>query len=108
MDLYREIILDHYRDPRNKGSLAQPDRVGDVTNTTCGDTLRLELKFDGDGRVTDVAFSGAGCAVSQAAASLLTEEMKGKTLEELKAIREDDVFRLLCGPVSTGRVNCAL
>lgn len=108
MELYRDIILDHFRDPRNNGHLDAPDRVGDATNTTCGDSLTLELKLGADGKVSSVAFEGQGCAVSQASASLLTEEMKGKTLAELSAMSKDDVFRLLGGPVNPGRVNCAL
>lgn len=108
MELYREIILDHFRDPRNKGHLDAPDRVGDATNTTCGDKLELELKLGADGKVSSVAFEGQGCAISQASASLLTEEMKGKTLDELSSITKEDVFRLLGGPVNPGRVNCAL
>lgn len=106
--LYRDIILDHYRDPRNKGHLEHADRVGDVTNTTCGDKLTLELSVDENGKVTGVAFDGQGCAVSLASASLLTEEMKGKTIAQIKALGRDDVFRLLGGPVSAGRENCAL
>lgn len=108
MELYREIILDHFRDPRNKGHLARPDRVGNATNTTCGDKLTLELKLDQDGRVSNVAFDGQGCAISQASASLLTEEMIGKSLKEIQAMSKEDVFRLLGGPVNPGRENCAL
>ncbi|MFH1171936.1 MAG: SUF system NifU family Fe-S cluster assembly protein [bacterium] len=108
MDLYREIVLDHFRDPRNKGHLDHATCVGDATNTTCGDKLTLEFQLDADGKVSSIAFDGQGCAISQASASLLTEEMKGKTLEEIAAISKEDVFRLLGGPVSAGRENCAL
>lgn len=108
MELYREIILDHFRDPRNKGHLDHPDRAGDVANTTCGDKLTLEIRLDANNIVKDVAFAGEGCAISQASASLLTEEMKGKTLSEIAALSKEDVFRLLGGPVNPGRENCAL
>lgn len=108
MELYREIILDHFRDPRNKGHLDHPDRIGDATNTTCGDKLILELQLDNSGKISDVAFDGQGCAISQASASLLTEEMKGKTLDEIRAMDKEAVFRLLGGPVNPGRENCAL
>jgi len=108
MELYREIVLEHFRDPRNQGHLDHPDRIGDATNTTCGDKLTLELSLDTTGRVSAVAFDGQGCAISQASASLLTEEMKGKTLDELRAMDRECVFRLLGGPVSPGRENCAL
>jgi nitrogen fixation NifU-like protein len=108
MDIYREIILDHFRDPRNRGHLDHPHYVGDATNTSCGDTLTLELCVDEHRTVTDVAFSGTGCAISQAAASLLTDAMKGKTFEEIRAMTREDVFRLLGGPISPGRENCAL
>lgn len=106
MELYREIILDHYRDPRNRGHLSNPDRTGKALNPACGDELVLELKFT-DGKVTEVGFSGNGCAVSQASASLLTETMKGKTEKELRALGKDQVFQLLGGPVNPGRERCA-
>ncbi|MBI3956975.1 MAG: SUF system NifU family Fe-S cluster assembly protein [Candidatus Kerfeldbacteria bacterium] len=108
MELYREIILEHFREPHNKGHLDRPDRVGDATNTTCGDKLTLEFKFDASGRIADVAYDGQGCAISQASASLLTDEMRGKTMEEIAALTPNDVFSLLGGPVAPGRQNCAL
>ncbi len=108
MELYRAIILEHYRTPHNKGHVPRADRVGDVSNTTCGDTLRLELQLNATGVVEAAAFTGVGCAVSQAAASLLTDTIKGKSLDELHAMTEDDIFQLLGGPVSPGRQQCAL
>lgn len=107
MELYREIILDHYHDPRNRGRLDHPTATGTAKNPLCGDELTLDVEVK-DGIVRKVAFDGVGCAISQASASLLTEEMKGKTPDQLHGLSRDDVFRLLGGPVSQGREKCAL
>ena len=72
-DFYKEYILDHYRNPRNAGHLDAPDASFEDRNPLCGDQIRMELKLDADGRVADIRFSGKGCAISQASASMLTE-----------------------------------
>lgn len=79
--MYQELILDHYRKPRNKGELENADRVVPMTNPLCGDEIFLHVKFDGD-RVSDLKFTGRGCSISQAAASMMTESVKGKTADE--------------------------
>lgn len=80
-DLYQEVILDHNRRPRNWGAIEQPDRAADGYNPLCGDKLRLTLRMDGD-RLADVKFECAGCAISKASASMMTDLVKGKTIAE--------------------------
>ena len=84
-DMYRDYILDHYKNPRNQGELVGATNTYSDSNPLCGDELSMALRIDDD-RVADVRFSGKGCAISQASASILTEEIKGKTLDEIKAI----------------------
>jgi nitrogen fixation NifU-like protein len=84
-DLYREVILDHYSHPRNKGELPDPDISVEGANPLCGDELSIFVKLDG-GRVAEVRFTGRGCSISQASASMMTEQIKGKTLEEARAL----------------------
>lgn len=81
-DLYREVILDHYRNPRNQGHLDSPDATAQGVNPLCGDEVSLELAFDGD-VVTDVAIASEGCSISQSSASMMTETIKGKTRAEI-------------------------
>lgn len=81
-ELYREVILDHYRNPRNRGHLDSPDASAEGVNPLCGDELTLELSFD-DGTVSSVAIDGQGCSISQSSASMMTEAIKGKSREEI-------------------------
>jgi nitrogen fixation protein NifU and related proteins len=106
-NLYREIILDHYRNPRNKGTLDPADYSYEDTNPLCGDEIRIDMRVN-DGVVSEVAFSGRGCAVSQASASMLMEMVEGRPLEEVKAITKDDLLEELGVPVSPARMKCAL
>ena len=85
--LYQEMILDHYRRPRNKGTLERADASVEVKNPLCGDEIGLQVAFDGDS-VSDLRFSGRGCSISQASASMMTQLVKGKSTEEIGAIRE--------------------
>jgi nitrogen fixation NifU-like protein len=96
-DIYGEILLDHYRLPRNKGRLEHPTLSVEGVNPLCGDELTLDLEFDGQ-RLKDIRFSGKGCAISVASASMLTEALKGKTVEEIE--RWIGVFREF---IRTGR-----
>jgi nitrogen fixation NifU-like protein len=84
-DLYREVILDHYRSPRNRGHLDSPDAVAQGVNPLCGDEITIELDFDGD-RVVAVALDGQGCSISQSSASMMTEAIKGKTRSEIEEL----------------------
>src|SRR3954447_25074204 len=106
-DIYREIILDHYRNPRNKGTLDPNDYTAEDVNPLCGDEIRIDLRVK-DGTVDEVRFSGRGCAVSQASASILTEMVEGKTLDEVKALTKDDLLEEIGIPVSPARLKCAL
>jgi len=85
--LYQELILDHYRRPRNKGTLEKADASVEVKNPLCGDEIGLQVAFDGD-CVCDLKFSGRGCSISQASASMMTQLVKGKSTEEIDAIRK--------------------
>lgn len=87
-DLYREILLDHYRNPRNRGRLARADASAEGANPLCGDRLTLDLALDADGRVADVAFDGDGCSISQASGSMMTGYVKGRPAAEALAAAE--------------------
>lgn len=106
-DLYRENILDHYKHPRNHGELANATIVREEHNPLCGDQLTLYLLVD-DGTIKDVRFKGKGCAISQAAASMLTEELIGQTMDEAKQIDKQFVLDLLGIPIGPVRLKCAL
>jgi nitrogen fixation protein NifU and related proteins len=106
-DIYRQYILEHYRDPRNHGHLDQPDIHAADTNPLCGDRVELDLQV-ADDKVTDVRFSGRGCAISQASASMLTERIEGATLEELRALKPADVLEMLGVEIGPARQRCAL
>jgi nitrogen fixation NifU-like protein len=105
--LYREAILDHYKHPRNKGHLDSPSISHFDHNPFCGDEITLELKIQ-DGVVVQAAFDGRGCAISQASASMMTEEIIGKTLDELKGWSKDDILDLLGIEIGPVRLKCAL
>ena len=106
-DLFRQNILDHYQNPRNYGTLERPDISAEDSNPLCGDEIRIDLKVK-DGVIEDVRFSGKGCYISRAAASMLTEEIRGKTLEEVKRIGKDDVLEMLGIELGPVRLKCAL
>lgn len=105
--LYRDNILDHYRYPRHKGHLDHPNVVYHDHNPFCGDEITLELKIV-DGVVTEAAFDGRGCAISQASASMMTEEIIGKPLEELRHWSKDDILDMLGIEIGPVRLKCAL
>ncbi|HEX8994538.1 MAG TPA: SUF system NifU family Fe-S cluster assembly protein [Ktedonobacterales bacterium] len=106
-DIYRQYILEHYREPRNHGKLEHPTLHAGDTNPLCGDRLEFDLAVDDD-RVTAVRFSGRGCAISQATASMLTERIEGATLDELRALKPDDIFEMLGVEIGPARQRCAL
>ena len=106
-DMYRQYILEHFREPRNYGHLEHPDITARDTNPLCGDRIEIELAVQDD-RVTAVRFSGRGCAISQAAASMLTERIEGATLDELRALRPDDVLEMIGVEIGPARQRCAL
>ncbi|HSU73266.1 MAG TPA: SUF system NifU family Fe-S cluster assembly protein [Candidatus Binatia bacterium] len=106
-EMFTEIILDYYRHPRNRGQVSHPDASARDTNPLCGDAIEMSLKLDGK-TIKDVKFQGVGCAISQAAASMLTEHMEGKSLEDIRALQKEDVLALLNIPISPVRLKCAL
>ena len=106
-NLYREVILDHNRNPRNKGTLDPADFSYEDTNPLCGDEVRIDVRVAGD-RIADIKFSGRGCAISQASTSILTEMVHGRPLAEAKALTKDDLLDELGVPVSPARLKCAL
>jgi nitrogen fixation protein NifU and related proteins len=106
MDYYREYILDHYRNPRNYGKLDQPDVHAEDSNPLCGDQLAMDLLVEGD-HIKEVRFQGRGCAISQAAASMLSEKIEGKTVQEVVALGKDDVLEDLGIDISPARTKCA-
>ena len=107
-DIYREVILDHAQHPRHPGVLEPADVDHEEHNPLCGDRLRLTLRLDENKRIVDVAWDGEGCAISQASASMLGEEIIGKTLDEVRHITKDDIFELVGIPLTINRVKCAL
>ncbi|MCC7451299.1 MAG: SUF system NifU family Fe-S cluster assembly protein [Anaerolineae bacterium] len=107
MDFYQEAILDHYKHPRHWGILNPADIDHEENNPLCGDRLRLTMRVE-DGKIVDVGWSGQGCAISQAAASMLGEELIGKTLEEARAISKQDILDMLGIELGPVRLKCAL
>ncbi len=107
-DIYREIILDHYRNPRNKGRLTDPDVTIHDSNPLCGDEIDMHLKVEED-RIKDIKFEGRGCAISQASASMLTEMVSNKPLSMVKNLSKEDILENI-GLTNLGpaRIKCAL
>ena len=111
-DLYREQILEHYKRPRNWSppapDLDSPDLEFEDNNPLCGDELKVSMKVGDDNRVEELRFSGHGCAISQASASLASEEVKGMTVDEVLRLDRDFILELLGIDVSATRMKCAL
>lgn len=108
MDLYHEQILDHYKHPQNFKLLEQPTYVRAEKNPTCGDQFTFSIHVNEAGVIDDVGFTGEGCAVSTASASLLSEEIKGKTLAEVQRLQSGFVLELLGIDLGPTRLKCAL
>lgn len=108
-DMYREVILEHYKYPHNAGTLEHPDITHEEHNPLCGDRIRIDLQVE-SGIITDVRFQGRGCAISQASASLLTDEIKGKALANVRMLNKDDLLDLIGIPLDKNpvRIKCAL
>jgi nitrogen fixation NifU-like protein len=104
---YREFILDHYKNPRNFGRLEGADISHEEYNPLCGDMVGMDLQVR-DGVIEDVRFHGRGCAISQASASLMTERLKGMSLDEARQLSKDDVLEDLGIDISPARLKCAL
>jgi nitrogen fixation NifU-like protein len=106
-DFYRDYILDHYRSPRNFGTLEQADVTAEDVNPLCGDQIRVELKLE-DGKISDVRFSGKGCAISQASTSMLLETVKGMNLTDVAQLPKDAVLENVGIGISPTRMKCAM
>jgi len=106
-DLFRENILEHYKRPRNRGTLEHPDYTYEDANPLCGDHLRMDFKVE-DGVIQEVRFSGQGCSISQASASMLSEHLEGMKLEDAKRIGRDEVLEMLGIELGPVRLKCAL
>ena len=107
-ELYRENILDHYKQPHNWGELEGADLEFEDFNPLCGDELKVQIKVDGENRVEDLRFSGHGCAISQASASMASDEVIGMRVEDLLKLDRNFVLDLLGIDISATRIKCAL
>ncbi len=105
--MYRDNIIDHYQNPRNYGRMENPDIRLRELNPVCGDEIEIFVKLN-SARIKEIKFWGKGCAISQAAASILTDEIKGKALREIKEITNERMIELLAIPVSPVRMKCAI
>ena len=106
-DLYRELILDHYQHPHNHGEIPDADITYEDNNPLCGDKIRIDIKLKNN-LVDDVKFKGKGCAISQASASMLTDELIGKSLDDIKKIDKGFILEMLGIQLGPTRIKCAL
>ncbi len=108
-EIYKEIILDYYRHPRNYGKLEKFDITARDSNPLCGDEIEMQIRISDGGKIGEILFSGRGCAISQASASMLTELAKGKPLEWVRELSKEDVVKMLGNPdLGPARIKCAL
>ena len=107
MNIYQDLIMDHYRNPRNYGRLAKATHQSTARNPTCGDSLQMDIRVK-NAMISDVKFSGSGCAISQASASLLTEYIKKKSVVQARALTPKDILDLLGVTLSPARLKCGL
>ena len=107
-EIYQEHILDHYEDPFHRGDAAGATHAHEDKNPLCGDVVRITLKLDGDGKVEDCGFEGDGCVISQASASMLLEELHGKTIEEVGQFTAEDMLKLYGPRLTPNRQKCCL
>jgi nitrogen fixation NifU-like protein len=106
--MYQEVILDHFRHPKNKGAIIKPDAHARDINTSCGDELSFSFHIGADGLIDDVRFEGSGCAISQASADMLAARLKGMRVTQAIAFDKEEMLRLLGVPISGARLKCAL
>lgn len=107
-DFYRELIIDRYQNPLFRGTLEPQDITFEDSNPLCGDEIRIDLRVDDDGIINEAAFSGHGCAISQASADLLLETIQGKSIEHIKSLTKADILELLGIELGPVRLKCAL
>lgn len=106
MNDYKEIIIDHYKSPRNTGELVGADKIIDEANASCGDLIKIFVKLN-DGKIIDMKWQGIGCAISTAGASMLSEKVEGMNIEDLLNFGEEGVVEMLGGEINAGRMKCA-
>ncbi|HEX7975823.1 MAG TPA: iron-sulfur cluster assembly scaffold protein [Anaerolineales bacterium] len=107
-DLYREQIIDRYKNPQYRGQLDPHDISFEDENPLCGDHIRIDVRVGADGRVSEAAFDGHGCAICQASADLLLESVQGKTLDDIKTLNKDTILEMLGLELGPVRLKCAL
>ncbi len=107
-ELYQEHILDHYEDPFHRGSCPGATHAHEDDNPLCGDFVRVELRIDDDGKVKEAYFNGDGCCISQASASMITEKLEGKTVEEVRNFSAEDMLELFQARLTPNRQKCCL
>lgn len=108
MDIYGEIVLDHFKHPRHAVLLTDANLNAEDANTVCGDTVKISLQAGADGIINNFGFEGEGCAISIASTSLLSEKLIGLKLDTILSMKEQDVLDLLGIPISPGRIKCAM
>ncbi|HUD20264.1 MAG TPA: SUF system NifU family Fe-S cluster assembly protein [Patescibacteria group bacterium] len=107
MDIYREIILDHYKNPHNFGHLQKPDSSIEEGNVTCGDRISMEINVNKKKEITDIRFSGEGCAISQASASMLTDKVRSMNVKTALSLTSEDITEMLGTTLTPSRMRCA-
>jgi nitrogen fixation NifU-like protein len=107
-EMYQDNILDHYENPSHRGTLAHPTFEIRDLNPLCGDEVRIQARLDDESRLAEICFEGKGCVISLAAASMLMEQVEGKTLDEVKKMGRQEMLALLGVPLTTMRVKCAM
>jgi len=109
MDMYREFILDHYKHPHHFGVITNKTNAATLYNTSCGDTITMEMYIDKKSKkIMDIGFSGSGCAISMASASMLTDTLIGKTAKQAKKLKTKDIITLLGTTLTPSRIKCAV
>lgn len=108
MDMYRALILEHSKHPHNNGTLHTPDVRYKEKNPLCGDEIQIDCCIDATGKITDIMFNGHGCAISQATASLLTDSVKGLSVDDVMALKKQDILDMLGIELAFMRIKCAM
>ena len=107
-DLYAENIIDHFNSPRNQGEVKNPDIKQKGLNPFCGDQIEITVKLNQKKEIQNIKFTGKGCSISQASASMLTELVRGKSIDQVKSLTKEDILDLLNIPIGPVRMKCAL
>lgn len=107
-NMYREIIMDHYKNPRNFGEIKESDGDAQKDNPLCGDSIKMAYTLDTKKRIKEIKFSGSGCSITRAGASILTELVKGKTVKELEKYTDEEFLKAMEAPIAPARRKCAL